>query len=82
MSHLFGPLKRLDEDSDLEVEEAEGFTDYKSEFVALRIRSNSNRPARYIGTQDVLDDEKRAEDRNTAIPHLVHRLEPYFRFMT
>lgn len=80
MSHLFGPLKRVDEDSDLEVVEAEGFTDYNVVFVALRIHSISNRPGRYIGTRAVLDDEKRAEDRNAALGS--HRLETCFRFMT
>ena len=39
----------VEEDSELEVEDAEGFTDNEADFAAPKLHTISNLPGRYIG---------------------------------
>lgn len=65
-----------DENPELEVEEAEAFTDDEADFAALKINSLSNRSGRYIGNSSRTRGRKRAQNRNATLGSC--RIETYF----
>ena len=69
----------VDEDSEFEVEEAEGFTDNEADPAVLILHFFWSRPGRYIGNSSRSQRRKRAENRNAALGS--RRLETYFQVM-